>query len=60
MYHGTAKHTSGGLTKSDLVHDDGRIKSKKKMEAGKKAYTRMMRDPVKRSKWEEQKITKET
>tara|TARA_B100000674_G_scaffold447876_1_gene415849 strand:+ start:324 stop:569 length:246 start_codon:yes stop_codon:yes gene_type:complete len=37
VYHGTAKHTSGGLTKKDLVKSKGRIKSKRKVAQGKKA-----------------------
>jgi hypothetical protein len=38
VYHGTAKHTSGGLTKKDLVlNKHGRIVSRRKMMAGKKA-----------------------
>jgi len=38
VYHGTAKHTSGGLTKKDLMKTKrGRIVSRKKHAAGKKA-----------------------
>ncbi len=38
VFHGTAKHTSGGLTKSDLMKTKrGRIVSKKKHALGKKA-----------------------
>ena len=38
VWHGTAKHTAGGLTKSDLVQNKhGRIVSRRKMLAGKKA-----------------------
>ena len=38
VFHGTAKHTSGGLHKSDLMKTkNGRIVSKKKHAAGKKA-----------------------
>ena len=37
VYHGTAKHTSGGLTKKSLVKSKGRIKSKKQVAHGKKA-----------------------
>ena len=37
VYHGHAKHTSGGLTKSDLVmNKHGRIVSRRKMTIGKK------------------------
>jgi hypothetical protein len=37
VYHGSAKHTSGGLTKKNLVKSKGRIKSKKQVAHGKKA-----------------------
>jgi len=37
VFHNTAKHTSGGLTKKDLMKHKGRIISRKKHEAGKKA-----------------------
>jgi hypothetical protein len=38
VYHGTAKHTSGGLTKKDLMKNKhGRIVSKRKHSLGKKA-----------------------
>lgn len=38
VFHGTAKHTSGGLTKKDLMKTrKGRIVSKKKHAAGLKA-----------------------
>ena len=42
VFHGTAKHTSGGLYKKDLVQNrKGRIVSRKKMAAGKKAIKRL-------------------
>lgn len=42
VFHGTAKHTSGGLTKKDLMKTKaGRIVSKKKHAAGKKAIKRL-------------------
>ena len=42
VWHGTAKHTSGGLTKSDLMKTrKGRIVSKKKHAAGKKALKQL-------------------
>ena len=42
VFHGTAKHTSGGLTKKDLMRTKaGRIVSKKKHAAGKKAIKRL-------------------
>ena len=38
VYHGTARHTSGGLTRKDLMKTKkGRIVSRKKHAAGKKA-----------------------
>ena len=37
VFHGTARHTSGGLTKKDLMKHKGRIISRKKHAAGKKA-----------------------
>jgi len=37
VFHGTAKHTSGYLYKKDLMKHKGRIVSKKKHAAGKKA-----------------------
>ena len=37
VFHGTAKHTSGGLYKKDLMKHKGRIISRKKHAAGKKA-----------------------
>jgi hypothetical protein len=42
VFHGTAKHTSGGLTKKDLMKTrKGRIVSKKKHAAGKKAIKQL-------------------
>jgi len=37
VWHGTARHTSGGLTKKDLMKHKGRIVSRKKHALGKKA-----------------------
>ena len=38
VFHGSAKHTSGGLKKSDLVQNKhGRIVSRRKQAAGRKA-----------------------
>jgi hypothetical protein len=37
VFHSTAKHTSGGLHKKDLMKHKGRIISRKKHAAGKKA-----------------------
>jgi hypothetical protein len=51
VYHGTAKHTSGGLTKKDLVHNKhGRIVSRRKMAAGKKALKYLTRKGYKAKK----------
>lgn len=41
VYHSTAKHTSGGLKKSDLMMHKGRIVSRKAHAAGKKAIKRL-------------------
>jgi hypothetical protein len=42
VFHGTAKHTSGGLVKKDLMKTrKGRIVSKRKHAAGKKAIKRL-------------------
>jgi len=42
VFHGTARHTSGGLKKGDLMKTKaGRVVSKKKHAAGKKAITRL-------------------
>jgi len=51
VYHGTAKHTSGGLTKKDLMKTKkGRIVSRKKHAAGKKALKRLVRAGFKAKK----------
>jgi hypothetical protein len=41
VWHGTAKHTSGGLHKKDLMMHKGRIVSRKAHAAGKKAFARL-------------------
>ena len=42
VWHGTAKHTSGGLERKDLMKTrKGRIVSKKKHTLGKKALSRL-------------------
>jgi hypothetical protein len=41
VFHGTAKHTSGGLFKKDLMKRKGRIISRKKHAAGKKSIKRL-------------------
>lgn len=51
VFHGTAKHTSGGLTKKDLVQNKhGRIVSRRKMMAGKKALKYLTRKGYKAKK----------
>jgi hypothetical protein len=51
VYHGTAKHTSGGLEKSDLVQNKhGRIVSRRKMLAGRKALKYLTRKGYKAKK----------
>ena len=41
VWHQTAKHTSGGLHKKDLMKHKGRIISRKKHAAGKKAISHL-------------------
>lgn len=41
VWHGTAKHTSGGLTRKDLMKHKGKIVSKKKHTAGLKAIRKL-------------------
>jgi hypothetical protein len=45
VYHGNARHTSGGLTKKDLFRDrkSGRIKSKRASKAAKRNFKKMDR-----------------
>lgn len=44
VMHGTANHTSGGLTRKDLKYNKhGRIVSRRASEAGKKALRRLVR-----------------
>jgi len=51
VFHGSAAHTSGGLTKSDLVQNKhGRIVSRKKMMQGKKALKYLTRKGYKAKK----------
>jgi hypothetical protein len=51
VFHGTAKHTSGGLEKKDLVQNKhGRIVSRRKMLAGKKALKYLTRKGYKAKK----------
>lgn len=41
VWHGTAKHTSGGLTKKDLMRHKGKIVSRRKHAAGLKAIKKL-------------------
>jgi hypothetical protein len=51
VYHGTAKHTSGGLTKKDLMKTKrGRIVSKKKHALGKKSIKNLIKAGFKAKK----------
>ena len=51
VYHGTAKHTSGGLTRKNLMKTKkGRIVSRKKHAAGKKALKRLVKAGFKAKK----------
>lgn len=42
VFNGTAKHTSGGLEKKDLMLHKGRIISRKKHSLGKKAFKHLV------------------
>jgi len=50
VWHNTAKHTSGGLTKKDLMKHKGRIVSKKKHALGKKALKNLVKAGFKAKK----------
>lgn len=41
VWHGTAKHTSGGLTRKDLMKHKGKIVSRRKHAAGLKAIKKL-------------------
>lgn len=44
VFHGTAHHTAGGLTRADLIKNKrGKIVSRKQAAAGKKAYSRLVK-----------------
>ena len=44
VFHGTAHHTAGGLTRKDLIKNKrGKIVSRKQAAAGKKAYSRLVK-----------------
>jgi hypothetical protein len=51
VFHGTAKHTSGGLTKKDLMQNKhGRIVSRRKAALGKKALKHLVKAGYKAKK----------
>ncbi len=51
VWHGSAKHTAGGLKKSDLVKNKhGRIVSRRKQAAGRKALKYLTRKGYKAKK----------
>jgi hypothetical protein len=51
VWHGSAKHTSGGLTKSDLMKTrKGRIVSKKKHALGRKSLKNLIKAGYKAKK----------
>lgn len=59
VWHGTAKHTPGGLTKDDLVKNkNGKIVSKKKQAAGRRAFAKNNLKP--KSKDELDKLKKDS
>jgi hypothetical protein len=61
VFHGTADRTSGGLVKSDLLMNKrGRIVSRKKMEAGKKAIRHLEALGYKAKKGQFKLFTKKT
>lgn len=61
VWHGSAKHTSGGLTKSDLMKNKkGRIVSKKKHAQGKKAIKRLQKLGYKPKKGQFKLFTKKS
>ena len=51
VFHGSAKHTKGGLTRKDLIKNKrGKIVSRKQAAAGKKAYSRLVKAGYKAKK----------
>jgi hypothetical protein len=61
VYHGTAHHTAGGLTRKDLIKNKrGKIVSRKQAAAGKKAYTRLVKAGYKPTKGKFKLFTKKT
>lgn len=60
VMNGTAKKTAGGLKRGDLKYVGDRIRSRKACAAAQHRFSKMMRDPVFRRKWDAQKIKKKT
>ncbi len=61
VFHGTAKHTAGGLTRKDLIMNKrGRIVSKKQHAAGKKALSRLHKAGYKAKKGSFKLFSKKT
>ena len=61
VMHGTAHHTSGGLTRKDLKYNKaGRIVSRKASEAGKKALKRLVKAGYKARKGQFKLFTKKS
>lgn len=61
VMHGTAHHTSGGLTRKDLKYNKhGRIVSRRASEAGKKALKRLERAGYKARKGQFKLFTKKS
>ena len=59
VFHGTAKHTAGGLTRKDLVRNKrGRIVSRKQAAAGKRAFSRLAKAGYKPTKGKFRLFTK--
>jgi hypothetical protein len=50
VWHGTAHHTSGGLTKKDLMKHKGRIISRRKHALGRKALKNLVKAGYKAKK----------
>lgn len=50
VWHGSARHTSGGLTKKDLMKHKGRIISKRKHALGRKALKNLVKAGYKAKK----------
>jgi hypothetical protein len=61
VFHGTAHHTVGGLTRKDLFKNKrGKIVSRKQAAAGKKAYSRLVKAGYKPKKGVFKLFTKKT